>query len=78
MKHGRTDYDERIQDKAAIIPEDEPVFLIRGQDRLAARMVRHYADLLEGLGEPFDRVEKIRQHALTVHNWRPKKTPDVP
>ncbi len=32
MKHGRKDYDERIQDSAKKIGEDEPVFLLRAQD----------------------------------------------
>lgn len=40
MKHARPDYD-RIQDPAGIIPEDEPVFLLRGQDRYAAPQLRH-------------------------------------
>lgn len=78
MKHGRTDYDARIQDGENKIPADEPVFLIRGQDRYAARTVRHYADLLESAGAPPEQVEAVRRHALTITNWRPKKLPDNP
>jgi hypothetical protein len=32
MFHARQDYNSRIQDSANIIPADEPVFLLRGQD----------------------------------------------
>jgi len=31
MKHEREDY-SRIQDSGGLIPEDEPVFLLRAQD----------------------------------------------
>lgn len=43
MKHARDDYN-RIQDPAGRIPDDEPVFLLRGQDVLAAAIVRAYAN----------------------------------
>lgn len=66
MKHGRSDYDQRIQDNAGLIPDEEPVFLLRGQDRMAARAVRHYADLLESTGASFNHVEKVRRHALDI------------
>ena len=35
MKHARSDYQARIQDVAGLIPADEPVFFIRGQDKAA-------------------------------------------
>ena len=44
MKHAREDYN-RIQDPSGLIPEAEPVFLLRGQDELAAPTLRYYADL---------------------------------
>ena len=73
MKHGRTDYDARIQDSANIIPRDEPVFLLRGQDPLAARAVRFYADLLEDNVKHLEHARAVRRHALEMTNWRPKK-----
>lgn len=33
MKHARKDYN-RIQDPAGLIPDNEPVFLVRGQDKV--------------------------------------------
>ena len=43
MKHARDDYNDRIQDSAKKIPEDEPVFLLRAQDSAAADTVRQWA-----------------------------------
>ena len=45
MKHARADYN-RIQDPEHIIPTDEPVFLLRAQDKFAVAAVRHYADTI--------------------------------
>lgn len=42
MKHAREDYN-RIQDPAGLIPEDEPVFLLRGQDIFAPELVMAWA-----------------------------------
>lgn len=46
MKHARADYD-RIQDPAGLIPEDEPVFLLRGQDIFAPQRLRDWANAIE-------------------------------
>lgn len=43
MIHARKDYDDRIQDAACIIPDQEPVFLIRGQDEVGHLAVRAWA-----------------------------------
>lgn len=45
MKHARPDYN-RIQDPEGLIPEDEPVFLLRAQDKLAPEVVRNWAWML--------------------------------
>lgn len=51
MKHARPDYTERIQDSAGLIPDDEPVLLIRGQDRAAVPcMIAWIAAYLEAGG----------------------------
>lgn len=46
MKHAREDYNRRIIDVDGTIPENEPVFLFRGQDKLAPQVLDFYADLL--------------------------------
>ena len=43
MKHAREDYN-RIQDPENKIPEDEPVFLLRGQDFTAPATLRFWAN----------------------------------
>ncbi len=43
MLHARKDYNRRIQDKECVIPEDEPVFLLRGQDKHAPNLLEVYA-----------------------------------
>lgn len=43
MKHARDDYN-RIQDPAGLIPDDEPVFLLRAQDKSAPETLRYWSD----------------------------------
>ncbi len=78
MKHPRTDYDRRIQDNANLIPPDEPVFLLRAQDILAADAVDFWADALESNGGDLDTVEAVRDWAQRMREWNPKKMPDTP
>ncbi len=61
-----------------LIPRDEPVFLIRGQDAVGADAVRAWADLAERQGASSDIVEVARAHALRMDAWPRKKTADMP
>jgi hypothetical protein len=61
-----------------LIPRDEPVFLIRGQDRVGAAAVRAWADLGEENGASKDIVQVARDHADKMDAWPKKKTPDMP
>jgi hypothetical protein len=45
VQFSRSDYTERIIDKAGKIPDNEPVFLIRGQDHIGHAAVRAWANL---------------------------------
>ncbi|MEQ1761584.1 MAG: hypothetical protein ABL984_00430 [Pyrinomonadaceae bacterium] len=90
MKHARKDYN-RIQDPAGLIPEDEPVFLFRAQDRFAAKVLDHYASILEAevrsLDEAFVDSEvannlaevaaATREQARKFRHWPNRKTPDL-
>lgn len=78
MKHARSDYN-RIQDPEGLIPEDEPVFLLRAQDRTAARVVRYWAYLQEQEydGDP-EAIDLAKGHADLMSRWERKKTADVP
>lgn len=76
MKHARADYN-RIQDPAGKIPEDEPVFLLRAQDKLAAETVRYWALLAED-AELFELSKMARDQADKMEKWPVHKNPDLP
>lgn len=80
MKHARPDY-ERIQDPAGLIPDDEPVFLIRGQDAAAPVAVAFYADAAEAYGADPTLVAAVLAHVEAMKEWQKKhgkKVPDLP
>ncbi len=79
MRHARSDYD-RFQDPAHLIPEDEPVFLLRGQDILApALLLRWAAELRLAGGDP-KMATIVEEHAQCMIEWqkRHQKIPDLP
>lgn len=76
MKHARADYD-RFQDPEGRIPADEPVMLFRGQDKHAAAVVRHYADLVALDGGSPEIVRACLEHANLMDAWPKKKAPDL-
>lgn len=78
MLHARDDYN-RIQDPAGKIPADEPVFLLRGKDRLAPQAVRFYAMLAREAG-CLDIAMLSDKHARAMEKlpYHVKKLPDLP
>jgi hypothetical protein len=89
MRHLRKDYD-RIQDPATIAPEmtngtpfgaDEPVFILRGRDMLAATCVSSWADWAEEEGAAPELVAAARKWADHMAAWGMEhgtKVPDAP
>ncbi len=80
MRHARKDYD-RIQDPAHLIPEDEPVFLIRGQDLVAPLVVREWAKLARLAGASNEIVQAAYRQAEAMIEWQDshkRKVPDMP
>lgn len=75
MKHARPDYD-RIQDPDGKIPQDEPVFLLRAQDRYASLAVAMYAYILDRFGCDDRLVRMARDHVASMDAWPIKKDPD--
>ena len=69
MKHARPDYD-RFQDPEGKIPEDEPVFLIRGQDPAGPAALEAYANLAELTGAEEELVHITREHAEAMRIWQ--------
>lgn len=77
MKHARSDYD-RIQDPAGIIPEDEPVFIIRGQDLLGPEILRKYAYAARRVGAEDDIIQAVLDHAEAMEEWQLEHVVKVP
>ncbi len=77
MKHARQDYD-RIQDPAGLIPADEPVFLLRAQDKFAAATLRYYASLVAAKGGSPGIVGATMTQAQLMDDWPKHKSPDMP
>lgn len=69
MRFTREDYTRRIKDIDKKIPDDEPVFLLRGQDIHAPSTLRHYAKLLEENGN-IEMAEELRIHARQMLVWQ--------
>lgn len=76
MKHAREDYN-RIQDPEGLIPDDEPVFLIRAQDKVSGDAVRAWVELAEKSGASSDILYLAQEHAKKMDEWNRKKIPDV-
>lgn len=51
------------------IPEDEPIFIIRAQDRLAPLAINAYADLLSAAGI-HEGARDIGEFAYMVKQWQ--------
>lgn len=70
MKHNRDDYNQRIQDTAGIIPDDEPVLLIRGQDPAGPAGAEAYANLAELSGAEPELVSRVKSQAEAMREWQ--------
>lgn len=78
MRTGRPDYDAALTAPEDLIPLEEPVFIIRGQDICAADAVRDYASRLKLAGASPEMVDAVRTQAARMDLWPVKKTPDRP
>lgn len=73
MKHARADYNRRIQDSENLIPDDEPVFLIRGQDVLAPDILDAYVEAyITNDEENYDEniTIAVSGHANAIRQWQ--------
>ena len=71
MLHARKDYNERVQDSSGIIPDNEPVFLLRGKDVFAPILLDLYAAMVE-YAAVSDKVivRDVRTHAKAMRRWQ--------
>jgi hypothetical protein len=72
MVHARKDYD-RIQDPENLIPENEPVFLLRGQDKFAPELLLLWAAKLRLDGGQPIMAELVENHAQKMIEWQKNK-----
>lgn len=78
MLHAREDYNSRIQDSAGKIPADEPVFLLRAQDRFAATVIVAWLTLNRALPDhDKEALDSVEKHLELFRQWPKKHTPDV-
>ena len=78
MKFTRDDYNRRIIDNEGRIPIDEPVFLLRAQDKHAPDTLRFYAKLLKEDGN-IPMSKELLLHAKAMLLWQKSvrvKSPD--
>ena len=76
MLHARKDYN-RIQDPENKIPEDEPVFLLRAQDQVAAEVVRYWAYLHKHKGGADDIAMLAIEQSRLMDEWPKHKSADL-
>ena len=82
MKFTREDYNRRIVDLENRIPENEPVFLLRGQDKFASLTLKKYCEFLEEEAKQRSNpdlevmAKELREHAREMLLWKYSKTPD--
>ena len=71
MLHARKDYNVRIQDSENLIPEDEPVFLLRGQDKLAPMLLDLYTAISEE-NEECDKniITAVKRQSELMREWQ--------
>lgn len=76
MRHARPDYEGRFIDTGApgrpdhVIPDDEPVLLVRGQDRCAPATARRWADQNDAFGGDPEMSRLVREHAVLIEEWQ--------
>ncbi len=71
MLHARKSYNERVQDSANIIPKDEPVFLLRGQDKLAPVLLDIYVAMSRNTkGFDTNIACAVQEHAQRMRDWQ--------
>lgn len=82
MIHARSDYNDRIVDLAGLIPDDEPVLVVRGQDQAAPATARAWADEHDRLGGDPTLSAMVREHAVRIEEYQARtgrsKVADLP
>ena len=81
MMHARRDYQHRIIDVDGLIPDEEPVFLLRGQDIIAPMLVEQWAREAQKRGASQAIVDAALDQVQAMLGWQRDhgaKVPDLP
>jgi hypothetical protein len=65
----------RVTTEHGDIPDDEPVIVFRGRDRLVPEMLAHYMDLCERAGSPARHVRLVHVSTDLIEKWQ-RDNPD--
>lgn len=75
---GRVHHGDADEGMAPIIPDDEPVLLLRAQDVCAPAALDFYAEQLMGSGADKELVDAVRRHAQAMRDWQRERKTKVP
>lgn len=56
--------------------DDEPIFVLRAQDRLAPAVVRMWCEMAELMGVAPEKTREARNLAIRMEAWPTRKYPD--
>ena len=76
MLHARKDY-MRIQDPLNKIPANEPVFLLRGQDQFAPKLLQDWANSARLYGNE-EMALMVEKHAKLMIEWQDMNVSKIP
>ena len=60
------------------VPEDEPIFILRGRDALAEATIGYYINLCWKMGVPEDRRQQLLAVGEKFHDYAKRKTTKTP
>jgi len=72
----RPDWKERFVDFNGIVPESEPVFIIRAQDQFASDIMELYLQKAESAGCTPPMIKSLRNLKSAIDHWPTKKIAD--
>ncbi len=58
------------------LPEGEPYFVLRAQDKLAGTAMQAYLNVMLDVRYTGEAIEHMQEHILEFQAWQPKKNPD--
>lgn len=59
------------------IPDDEPIFVLRGQDLATPQTINNYADNAIGNGSPPEHAESARRRSSEIREWQQENADQV-